>query len=62
MSNSDAWDGHWDDLSSGTFEDFWLDILDYAEETGLTASYVEEEFIIDGELIKANINFKKSPA
>ena len=34
------------------FEDFWLDIVDYAHELGLEPWYIEEEFLIDGELIK----------
>ena len=34
------------------FEDFWLDIVDYAYELGVEPWYVEEEFCILGELIK----------
>ena len=36
------------------FEDFWLDIVDYAYELGVEPWYVEEEFCILGELIKVN--------
>ena len=34
------------------FECFWLDVVDYAQELNLDTSYVEEEFVIEGELIK----------
>lgn len=53
------YEGHWDDAVPPDFEDFWLEIVEYADSAGLPVSYVEEEFLIDGELIKANINFKK---
>ena len=36
------------------FEDFWLEIVDYAYELGVEPWYVEEEFCILGELIKVN--------
>ncbi len=35
-----------------TFEDFWLEVCSLANELGVEVSYVEEEFIIDGELIR----------
>lgn len=34
------------------FDVFWMDILEYADKIGYPTSYVEEEFLIDGELIK----------
>ncbi len=34
------------------FEAFWQDLEDYAKEVNLPTWYVEEEFVIDGELIK----------
>ena len=34
------------------FEAFWEEIEEFAKEIGLHSSYVEEEFVIDGELIK----------
>ncbi len=34
------------------FEAFWQEIEEFAKELGLHSSYVEEEFVIDGELIK----------
>ncbi len=34
------------------FEAFWQDLEDYAKEIDLPTWYVEEEFVIDGELIK----------
>ena len=33
-------------------EQFWTHVVDYAQELGLPLKYVEEEFIIDGELIR----------
>ena len=33
------------------FEDFWIEVETLAEELGLAVSYVEEEFVVDGELI-----------
>ena len=46
-------------MSGDTFEDFWREVEEYAEKTGLNTSYLEDEFILDGELIKVNINYKK---
>ena len=34
------------------FEAFWQDLEEYAKEMDLPTWYVEEEFVIDGELIK----------
>lgn len=34
------------------FEAFWQEIEEFAKELGLHSSYVEEEFVIDGELIR----------
>ena len=34
------------------FEAFWQDLEEYAKEIDLPSWYVEEEFVIDGELIK----------
>jgi hypothetical protein len=39
-------------VTEESFEDFWLEIVDYAYELGVEPWYVEEEFLIDGELIK----------
>jgi len=41
------------------FDNFWLDVIEYANTLGLSESYVEEEFIIEGELIKVHSNYKK---
>ena len=46
-------------MNDDTFEDFWLEIVEYAEEAGVSPTYIEEEFLLDGELIKAPINYKK---
>lgn len=34
------------------FEDFWLEVCELAEELGVSPSYIEEEFILEGELIR----------
>ena len=34
------------------FEDFWLEVKELAEELGVSTSYIEEEFILEGELIR----------
>jgi hypothetical protein len=46
-------------MNGDTFEEFWDSVLEYSELTGLSTEYLEEEFIINGELIKVNINYKK---
>ena len=43
------------------FDDFWDEVIEYAEKAGLSVRYIEEEFLLDGELIKENINFKNQP-
>ena len=34
-----------------TFESFWEEVEEYAKQMNLHSSYVEEEFVIDGEFI-----------
>ena len=34
------------------FDNFWLEVCEYAEKMGLPVAYIEEEFLIDGELIE----------
>ena len=34
------------------FEAFWEEIEEFAKELSLHSSYIEEEFVLDGELIK----------
>ena len=41
------------------FDNFWLDVIEYANELGLPVAYVEEEFVILGELVKVHSNYKK---
>ena len=33
------------------FEDFWIEVEALALELGLNVSYVEEEFVVEGELV-----------
>ena len=37
------------------FDDFWADVEKYAEKVGLSTRYIEEEFIINGELIEVQL-------
>ena len=46
-------------MNGDTFEEFWDSVIEYSELTGLSTEYLEDEFIIEGELHKVNINFKK---
>ena len=46
-------------MNEESFDDFWQSVIEYADKVGVTTEYIEDEFILDGELIKANINFKK---
>lgn len=36
------------------FDNYWMDICEYAEELGYSPRYIEEEFCIDGILEKVN--------
>ena len=38
------------------FEDFWEDVMAFANEIDTDLRYVEEEFLIDGELVKVYPN------
>ena len=42
-------------MDEQTFEEFYQTIVDYANELNLPISYVEEEFVVDGELIKVDV-------
>ena len=46
------YDRDWMDAAQDQFEDFWLDVCCYANEIGYDVSYVEDEFILDGEFIE----------
>ena len=47
--------------SYDNFECFWLDVTEFAEKQGLPVSYVEEEFVIEGELIEVDLTFPDDP-
>lgn len=34
------------------WECYWLEIVAYSEEVGISTSYCEDEFILDGDLIQ----------
>ena len=43
-----------DDFES--FEDFWAKVEEFAKKHNISTSYVEEEFIIEGELVPLQPN------
>ena len=43
-------------MQNEEFEEFWAEVEELAKTLGLPVSYVEEEFIIDGELISPEKN------
>lgn len=42
------------------FEDFWEEVMEFANEIDTDLRYVEEEFLIDGELVKVYPNPPRS--
>ena len=40
------------DIDENDFDFYWLGICEYANSIGVSPSYIEDEFLIDGELIK----------
>ena len=47
--------------SYDNFECFWEDVTAFAEQYRLPVSYVEEEFVIEGELIAVHLNYPEDP-
>ena len=43
------------------FEVFWEEVKGFADQYRLSYSYVEEEFVIDGELIPVHLTFPDDP-
>ena len=41
-----------------SFDDFWEEVKAFADQYRLPYAYVEEEFIIDGELIPVHLQFE----
>jgi len=37
------------------FDNYWLEICEYADKMGLPVQYIEEEFLIEGELIQMKL-------
>ena len=49
----------WDELEDDAdFWVFWAELQAYADQYNLTTRYVEEEFLIDGELVPVHLNFQ----
>ncbi len=42
------------------FWDFWSEVQAFAEQYQLSTRYVEEEFLIDGELVPVHLEFDES--
>lgn len=53
------YEGDFEDMESD-FWAFWADIVAYAHRIGVTTEYVEEEFVIEGELI--TVELEEEPA
>ena len=52
----------WDeDETQSDFWQFWSEVQAFAEQYRLTTRYVEEEFLIDGELVPVHLDFDDDP-
>ena len=48
----------WDELEDDAdFWVFWAELQAFADQYSLTTRYVEEEFLLDGELIPVHLNY-----
>ena len=45
-------------LSEQTFEQFWSDCIDYANEVNVSLDYLQDEFILEGELYCVSVQFE----
>ena len=43
------------------FDAFWEEVKGFADQYRLSYSYVEEEFVIDGELVPVHLTFDNDP-
>ena len=43
------------------FDEFWEEGKAYADQYNMSYAYVEEEFVIDGDLIPVHLNFDDDP-
>ena len=43
------------------FDAFWEEVRAFADQYRMSYTYVEEEFVIDGELIPVHLNFDNDP-
>ena len=43
------------------FDEWWEELKAYADQYQMSYAYVEEEFVIDGELIPVHLNFDDDP-
>ena len=41
-------------MKDESFEAFWEEVKEYAKEIGVSPQYIEEEFLIDGELVRVD--------
>ena len=46
-------------MNEESFDAFWQSVIEYADEVGVTTEYIEDEFILEGELHKVNIKHNK---
>ncbi len=43
------------DIDENDFDFYWLSICEYANSVGVSPSYIEDEFILEGEFIKVEL-------
>ena len=49
----------WDELEDDSdFWVFWAQVQEYADLHGISTRYVEEEFLIDGELVTVDLKYE----
>ena len=44
------------DIDENDFDFWWVEICSYANSIGVSPSYIEEEFLIDGFLVKVDLD------
>ena len=46
------------DNTEETFEEFWNTCIDYANEVNISLDYLQDEFILEGELYCVSVQFE----
>lgn len=53
----DWMDNQDEEMLESEFWEFWLEVQAFAEQYRLSTRYVEEEFVVDGELVPVHLTF-----